>query len=251
MNRWDRIRAEALTAADLLTPDAETREKVADSLIRLVGQMVAAVGKAVAVEGEGDVNDTLDWTYETDGNMSPENEANALASFEREQRAAVKSAHTRYRVGEEIQTGAVEAVSEALAANLGRYEASGLPPVWKPSREHTAPTTGPSQADIVVKMFKDQVETQSEVATRLLGVLLGQVSPTAAPGCPECGRQQDHALDCSRGFGGFKGMPREYVKASASEPRSCCYGDPCPMCRGGNSPVRCCYPIRDVCPQHC
>lgn len=56
MNRWDEIRAVALDVAQHVTEDPAKRDRMADDLLRLVGLMVAAVGKGVAIEGEDAVN---------------------------------------------------------------------------------------------------------------------------------------------------------------------------------------------------
>lgn len=103
MNRWDEIQATARTIAEQIAPEAGDRNELADELIKLVGLMIGATGKVVAVDGEGAISDPDD-----------------------------PSAHGRYLVGESMQTGARTVVEEASGADLERYERAGLPPVWTP-----------------------------------------------------------------------------------------------------------------------
>jgi hypothetical protein len=108
VNRLDEIKVAALDAAQHVTQDDRARVAMADDLIRLVGLMVQAVGKSVASDGESDLNDAEDFR---DG----------------------VSAHTRYLTGERIQDGARWAATEAVAADLYRYESTRWgSPVWRP-----------------------------------------------------------------------------------------------------------------------
>ena len=108
MNRLDEIKAAALDAAQHVTQDERARAAMADDLIRLVGLMVQAVGKSVASDGESGMGDS---GYFSD----------------------IVSAHTRYLTGERIQDGARWAATEAVAADLSRYESTRFgSPVWRP-----------------------------------------------------------------------------------------------------------------------
>lgn len=104
MNRWDEIKIKALDTASLVTTDRETRDKVARGLVELVGLMVKAVGKGVAIQGECDMNEWI--------GLAEEDEAT--------------KGHTQYLAGESMQSQADQVVSDVLEADLGRYSV----PVW-------------------------------------------------------------------------------------------------------------------------
>jgi hypothetical protein len=84
MNRWDEIQATARDVASNIHSDPDKVTAMADDLIKLVGLMVDAVGKGVAIDGESNISDPDD-----------------------------ESAHARYLTGEAIQRYAQEAVAEA------------------------------------------------------------------------------------------------------------------------------------------
>lgn len=107
MNRLDEIKAKALDAAQHITQDPAKREALANDLIDLIGLMVGAVGKYVAVEGESDLNRAEDFADRVSG-------------------------HTMYLTGERVQDGAKHAVAESMTADLDLYERYGGQPVWKP-----------------------------------------------------------------------------------------------------------------------
>ena len=127
MNRWDKIKAAALDVADHVTQDPARREAMAGDLITLVGLMINAVGKGVAVNGEADMNDarTADFPWD-DGSFDPTPELVAEAAAERATDEAI--AYTRYLTGEALQTQADLVASEARNADLSRYAT----PVWRP-----------------------------------------------------------------------------------------------------------------------
>lgn len=84
MNRWDQIQAIARDVASNIHSDPDKVAAMADDLIKLVGLMVGAVGKGVAIDGESNISDPDD-----------------------------ESAHARYLTGEAVQRYAQEAVAEA------------------------------------------------------------------------------------------------------------------------------------------
>lgn len=103
MNRWDEIQATARDAADWVCADPADRDRMANDLIKLVGLMIQAAGKGVAIAGEVAMNEN--------GDGDPADSA-------------------RYLVGEDVQRAAGEAIAEASAADIERYERSGLAPAW-------------------------------------------------------------------------------------------------------------------------
>lgn len=84
MNRWDEIQATARDVASNIHTDPDKVTAMADDLIKLVGLMIDAVGKGVAIDGESNISDPDD-----------------------------ESAHARYLTGEAVQRYAQEAVAEA------------------------------------------------------------------------------------------------------------------------------------------
>ena len=103
MNRWDEIQATARDCADWVCVDPADRDRMANDLIKLVGLMIQATGKGVAIAGEVAMNEN--------GDGDPADSA-------------------RYLVGEDVQRAAVDAQTESMAADIERYERSGLAPVW-------------------------------------------------------------------------------------------------------------------------
>lgn len=110
MNRFDEIQAAARDIADWVCADPADRNRMAGDLIHLVGLMMQAVGKGVAVEGEAAQNSALKWGEETPGEAA--------------------AAYNRYLLGEEIQNAARTAEEDSRGADLERYERDGLKPVW-------------------------------------------------------------------------------------------------------------------------
>lgn len=102
-NRFDEIQCRALDIAQHVSSDPEIRQRVADDLIRLVGLMVEAVGKGVAVQGESDMGDPDDET-----------------------------GYARYRTGEDIVANAEYAVNASTTpgVDLERWSEGGLPTLW-------------------------------------------------------------------------------------------------------------------------
>lgn len=101
MNRWDEIQAAARKVAG---------EDKANELIELVGLMIKATGKVVAVNGESMMN-----------------------FFQHEPEA--DKAHTQYLVGERMQDAADEVVAQSKSADLSRYDQ----PLGHPSHPDEAP----------------------------------------------------------------------------------------------------------------
>lgn len=111
-NRFDSIRADALDVAVLLGAGPDTRDRVADALVKVCGGLIEAAAKSLAIGGESDMNDCRTWGEESFGDAH--------------------SAYTRYLAGERLQDGARESVKEVLDADLERYARDGLKPVWVP-----------------------------------------------------------------------------------------------------------------------
>lgn len=160
MNRLDEIKAAALDAAQHVTQDERARVAMADDLIRLIGLMVQAVGKSVASDGESDLNDAEDLSDSV-------------------------SAHTRYLTGERIQDGARWATTEAVAADLSRYESTRWgSPVWRPR----CPDCG------------RRVGMHADVEYGPDGRTFTQVDH--ADDCPVCRRCKGSGIDPEDSFGG-------------------------------------------------
>ncbi|QBZ73545.1 hypothetical protein SEA_MISCHIEF19_60 [Streptomyces phage Mischief19] len=131
-NRFDSIRAHALDAAVLLGAGEATRDKVADALIKLCGEIVDGAAKHLAINGETEMNEVHDWSFELDTESieySDEEVAERKAEFEAEQNVEGAKAHNRYLAGEALMHGAQETIKEALDADLARW---GDRPVWTP-----------------------------------------------------------------------------------------------------------------------
>jgi hypothetical protein len=114
VNRYDRIKCKARDIASHVHADPEARDTMADQLIELVGLMIDAVGKAVAIEGESAMN-------EADGYVEPGMSPEDAADAEREQREDATKAHNRYLIGEAMQNAASEVAGEARAVDVERY----------------------------------------------------------------------------------------------------------------------------------
>lgn len=84
MNRFDEIQSVARDIASNVHDDPESRDAMADDLIRLCGLMIQAVGKIVACDGEAKVDDPDD-----------------------------EGAYERYIIGERIQDAARETVVDS------------------------------------------------------------------------------------------------------------------------------------------
>lgn len=117
MNRWDEIRAAALDSAQHVTGDPVGRDRLADDLIRLIGLMVGAVGKAVALQGEADIVDAHCSDPECD---CAENGCKVDA----------EGAHSRYLVGECMQDGSVSVVSQSVKSGCDIERWGG--DAWRP-----------------------------------------------------------------------------------------------------------------------
>jgi hypothetical protein len=119
MNRWDEIQATARDAADWVCADPADRNRMANDLIKLVGLMIQAAGKGVAMDGEGDMGQG-DHTCD---------EPTACAG-DCDQTMHDAKAHNRYLMGERMQTAAQQVVDESVSADIERYERDGLAPAW-------------------------------------------------------------------------------------------------------------------------
>ena len=117
MNRNDLIQAKARDIASNVHIDPVARDAMADALIELVGMVLGAVGKAVAIEGEQQVNEVADWVFELDTESIDYSDAEVAekdAEFAAEQNQEAAKAHNRYLLGEQIQTAATEAVASSV-----------------------------------------------------------------------------------------------------------------------------------------
>lgn len=108
MNRWDELKGAALDVAQHVTQDPKQRDAMANDLITLVGLMVGAVGKCVAVEGESEMGSA----YCND----PECDC-AVNGCGRD----AAEAHNRYLIGEQIQRQADYAAEESRTTDLDRW----------------------------------------------------------------------------------------------------------------------------------
>lgn len=143
-NRFDSIRADALDVAVLLGAGPDTRDRVADALVKVCGGLIEAAAKSLAIGGESDMNDCRTWGEESFGDAH--------------------NAYTRYLAGERLQDGARESVKEVLDADLERYARDGLKPVW-------VPPTGAART-------RDAVVEQAEVDAMNAQVHAARTQPT-------------------------------------------------------------------------
>lgn len=111
MSRWEEIKTAALDVAQHVTQGPAQREAMAGDLITLIGLMVGAVGKCVAVEGEAELGRVRNWVRPTE--ETPEE----AAEFDTEQTTESAKAHNRYLIGELLQTQADYVVREAKEAD--------------------------------------------------------------------------------------------------------------------------------------
>ncbi|AKA61720.1 hypothetical protein SEA_YDN12_53 [Streptomyces phage YDN12] len=225
MNRWDEIQGLARDIASNIHAEPAARDAMANDLIKLCGAMINAVGKGVAVEGESSMNDDDD-----------------------------DSAHARYLVGERIQSGADEAVSEATDADLDRWtrpspgdpcQCGHVPSVHKNGTGHCGGEAfnheqcngGPCNG--FVRRVPDwgwKPVDRRPAALRASSGPVTVVMPDREPVL--LGNPEPVNLD------GFGATP------VAASQRPCCYVSPCAPCRSGHPLGRCCFPLREVCPTH-
>jgi hypothetical protein len=191
MNRWEKIKTAALDVAQHVTQDAAQREAMADNLITLVGLMVNAVGKCVAVEGEGELSRVRGWTRPTE--ETPEE----AAEFDDEQNRESDKAHNRYLLGELLQREADNVAKESRNADLSRYDA----PAWRPrcvdcnERDgHAGDCNARCPECNRIMRFGHMFCRQDP--TRPNGE--GAITWAAVPRCPECSRAEGdgHAHGC-------------------------------------------------------
>lgn len=201
MNRWDQIQAAARDVASNVHSDPARRDAMADSLIQLIGLMMGAIGKGVAIAGEvamNDVPDESDFELDTESvDYTPEEVAEKEADFQREVQEEAALALGLLKAGELIAREAKNVVDRSVnvtgptgpGVDLDRWSSRGA---WK-------------HVDRRPAMFRGMDER---------GALY--VPPEVVP-----------VRHCN-----------------------CCAGP----CRNGNpqpGPERCCYPLGDVCPNHC
>lgn len=163
MNRYDEIQAVARDVASNVHADPEKRNAMADGLIRLVGLMLAAQGKAVAVKGESDMNSH--YCNDPDCDCS----ANGCT-------AEYDLSHGIYMTGESMQDAARALIGDCAGADLERYER----PVW--THVDRRPALKPGQD------FRAMFRVES---------------PSGPVQCHECGRPggKGHMTGCPWGDG--------------------------------------------------
>lgn len=250
MNRWDEIKASALDVAQHITQEPAKRDALADDLITLIGHMIAAAGKGLAVKAEGSMNDVY-----------PCNDPECDCA-ENGCRDEFRQQHTLYLAGEELQRAVSTVVDESVSANLARYETEPFPsPVWRPkcpdcgirvgmpngglsgtpwvhradcTQSATCGGCGASTAEFHVKGCPVQRggEWAPSIRTR-------EVLPPVT-GCPYCKRYNTHLASCPVLSGKVK-LP------SAARPgcQEGCVGDRhvmacqrhCPVLPGGQGPA--------------
>lgn len=115
MNRWDGIKSVALGLADNITENPAQRDAVANGLITLVGLMLEATGKGVAVDGEAELNEAHTWMFDPE---CTETEEEFKADKDRE----LARAHNLFLAGEAIQSQARMVTEESIAADLTRWD---------------------------------------------------------------------------------------------------------------------------------
>ncbi|AKA61790.1 hypothetical protein AVT62_gp52 [Streptomyces phage TP1604] len=230
MNRWDEIQGLARDIASNIHAEPAARDAMANDLIKLCGAMINAVGKGVAIDGESSMNDGDD-----------------------------ASAHARYLVGERIQTGADEAVRDAVDVDLDRWtrpspgdpcQCGHVPSVHRGGTDHNgdspcvgeqyngAPCKG-GPCNGFVRRVPDWGWKPVDRRPAALRASSGPVTVVVPDREPVLlGNPEPVNLD---GFG---------ATSVAASRRSCCYVSQCALCRSGQPLGRCCYPLRDVCPSH-
>lgn len=201
MNRHDEIQALARDIASNVHAEEGPRNAMADGLIKLIGRMLNAQGKYLAVYGEGEMNEVSDWKFEKDPEDTPESEAERFAEFEHEQREDAAKYHGIYQAGERMQRSSVEIVESCTNPRVDL------------ERWNDSPSGGWTHVDRRPAMFRN---------TDQRGALI---------------------------------IPPEVIRGSLDTPPqplhcNCCGG----KCRNDDpafGPERCCYPLGDVCPDHC
>lgn len=123
MNRWDEIQAVARDVADWVDLNPDQRDCMADDLIKLIGLMIQATGKSVALAGESAMN-----------GLDSDDESGYEGFI-------------RYQTGQDIQLGARTAVEGSAGVDLERYERDGLTPAWVSRRDQ--PREGESAMPVV------------------------------------------------------------------------------------------------------
>lgn len=123
MNRYDQIQAKARDIAGNIHTDPAARDAMADDLIKLIGMMIDATGKHLAVHGESEMNDVSGWEFETDHEDTPESEAERRAEFEADQQYEMITARSMYLTGVQMQSDAHTITVESTnpVVDLDRY----------------------------------------------------------------------------------------------------------------------------------
>lgn len=257
MNRWDEIQGVARDIASNVHADPALRDAMADDLIKLCGLMVGAVGKSVAVAGEGSLNDAYDWvfTFRPDKGTT---EAEQRAVSDRAQAAEIATSTALYRTGERVQAAAATAVAKASNpdVNLERWRrtAPGAPcecghvpsvheqgPVCTGEKYNREPCKGgPCNGYVPAEPTGGWVHVDRRPdGLKYAAVRAVEADPFAGPVAPKVDPAARVAPAATRAA-----VPRP--------PRACCYIEVgrCATCRNGGPAGRCCFPLRGVCPLH-
>lgn len=212
MNRWDEVQATARNIASNVHADPVARNAMADDLIKLIGQMINATGKIVAIAGENQANESYDERQTDQG-------------------------YAIYMAGERIQTAADEAVDSATnpRVDLERWQ---------------RPTPGdPCRCGHVTSVHEDGpcVGERHNNEPCKGGPCDGFVRRERTGGWTHTDRRPDGLK-----FAAVRAAEADPFATPVAASRPCCYavGGPCPSCRNGGPVGGCCYPLRDVCPSH-
>lgn len=170
MNRYDLIQGLARDIATNVHADPAKRDAMADDLIKLCAAIVAAIGKGVAVKGEGD----LGRAFCNDPNCDC-----TECSLEQ------AKAHGMYQTGEAIQDVANNVAGHSLnpQVDLDRYD----PPVWQDTDRRPA-------------YFRDMDERgvlYIPPGMQASGLKPGQrITDLWGGACVKCGQTGRHANSC-------------------------------------------------------
>jgi len=265
VNRWDEIQGLARDIASNVHADPAARDAMADGLIKLCGAMIAAVGKAVAIDGESSMH------------MGESEDADAAA-------------HARYLVGERVQDAAKEAVEAATnpKVDLDRWTRPGPGDPCRcahvPSVHEGGQCTGeqynrePCKGGPCTGFVRREPEWGWHPTDRRPAALRPVARVVDLPPVPEPGAPQPP----------FRGTLQDFHDASATfqlcpphtwvtaldemgqpardaagntwqlcgvcglkkPPRPCCYPTTCATCRNGGPLGGCCRPLGQVCSLH-
>lgn len=250
MNRWDEIQAVARDIATNVHSDPEQRDAMADDLIKLVGLMIGAVGKGVAVSGEEQMNESCE--YECSHAECDRHEATA-----------------RYTVGEDIQNRAREAVHDATSADLERYSrptgtewcvCGHHPDSHMPGRcigvtHNKHACTGGPCTQFRVKL-PEPVWQHKDRRPAMFRDMDARGALYIPPELAEAQRDYERQVN-EAAVQRARDVTAQAVNEILSRPLqvshrhcNCCDG-PCNNRNAVSDPAKCCHPLGSVCPIHC